>query len=201
VEALFEFLPIIIFVIYAVLRSRRAAEQKRLAQGGAPADKPGSLQQILQQIEEAMAEANGETEPPVQAAPLPAERIESAERSRTTPARPPSRAPAFASQPADEFRSPVRDVFAHDAHGFGTQNPYSEPVFQRVAPHQDAPASASNRLSFNPHMRNAGLLPLPNTTAPRRAAVLAERLRHPDAARDAIVLNAIFQRPGAPGRR
>lgn len=76
--------------------------------------------------------------------------------------------------------------FEHTAHGFGAENPYSEPAFEAAAD-ADRRRSAPERLGYDPHAR-----PAPPAVAPSTS--FADRLRSREALRDAFVLSTILAR-------
>lgn len=200
-DELLELLPLLFIAGYYLLRGRQRAAQKRVRQeapqrplieGEEPAEEPRltPFQQFLQQIDEAVAEAAGESvekppPPPAEApSPLPA-----------PPAKPVR--PAAPMRPAPEFRAVAGSFDAkvptdHVRHGFGSDNPLSEGAFERRPPQAPRPAS---RPPLDPH----GLGTADPQPASRRTPDWRTRLQDPEAAREAFVLQTIFGPRG--GRR
>ena len=85
----------------------------------------------------------------------------------------------------------LKSDYEHGQHGFGPDNPYSEPVFQQSG-QQHTPA---DRLSYDPHRA-------PGVGRPSRPSPgLSGRLQSPQALRDAFVLQTILDRPRPPRER
>lgn len=194
-DALVELIPLLLVAGYYLLAARRRAAQKRalreraldVPEVGTEERGPTPFQDFMSQLEEAMAEAAGETidepEPP---APDPVETIALPRRPDPAP-RPSEFRPVFgsfdASQPTD-----------HEAHGFGPANPISEERFERFPVFHERPRTPKR--SYDPH----GLHTPPPVAEPgRRLGNLRRRLRDSDSAREAFVLQTIFGPRG--GRR
>ena len=198
-DTIIELLPLLAVAAYYLLRGRQRATAKRAPQQmQEAADAPGRggeraptpFQSFMQQMEEALAEAAGEPEGQRRqpATPPVAERepIE-VEVERSTPPSPLPAPPLRPAAPTPEFRA-VSGSFSgtapvdHERHGFGAQSPLSEERFERGG----APASAAARRGYDPHR----LRPAP----PRRTGRpdWRARLRDPQAARDAFVLQTLF---------
>ncbi len=196
-EGLVDLLPLLAVAAYYLLRARRRAGQRQQANPRTPPEArtisepkgPTPFQQFMQQIEDAVAEASGETlevdhppEPPnAIPTPLPA-----------PPAKPVRPAPEFHSaQGSFDAPAPVD----HVRHGFGADNPLSEETFEQRPAQSLAPL-------------HKGPLPDPHGLQERRASDPAPipgvphwraKLRDPKAAREAFVLQTIFGARG--GRR
>ena len=204
VDALAEFFPLLLLLVYYLLTGRRKAAQRKAAaqrqeapqreliSDGPP--EPTPFQSFLDQLEHAMAEANGQPSPsaPAPSPPEPpaTERDERPETER--PARPPRPAPHPPVTP--EFK-PVAGSFDavtptdHEAHGFGAENPLSEEAFERRPASVLAPR---RRREYDPH----GLRPPPAATPAPTG--WRQRLADPTTARDAFILQTVF---GARGGR
>ena len=205
-EALVEFLPLLFIILYYFVAGRRraklrkeAARRQAQAAEGQPIGGDGSateaeaspFQQFLEQLEDAIAEAEGKKEPveiaPPAPPPLPTQPPD------VIPPQPTVRRPVVSVQ-ASEFRAlegSFDDVAPtdHEAHGFGVENPLSEEVFEQSPVFaQRAPRSRSH----DPH----GLRPRRPAT---RGTSWRRQLEDPDAAKDAFVLQTIFGKRG--GRR
>ena len=146
------------------------------------------FQQFMEQLEEAMAEAAGEPPPkpeketippPVVTAPTPVVRPTSSIR------------PAEFRAVSGSFDAPK--PVDHDAHGFGSENPLSEELFEGRAAFGRRPAARPE--TFDPH----GLHTEATPTKRRRLGDLRRRLKSAEAAREAFVLQTIFGPRG--GRR
>lgn len=87
---------------------------------------------------------------------------------------------------ASGFAQEQQADFDHIEHGFGAENPYSEPAFEAAAD-ADRRRSAPERLSYDPHAR-----PAPRADSPPTS--FADRLRSREALRDAFVLSTILSR-------
>lgn len=198
-DALIELLPLLFVGAYYLLAGRRRARLKREAAqrqalqesgDGSQEQAPTPFQAFLEQMEEAMAEAGAvaaEADKPIaQATPDPIE------TPRLDPipslSAPPFEAREFVTVPGS-FDSP--SPVDHEAHGFGDMNPLSEEAFER------APAFTTRRRrpagDYDPHQ-------LRRTTQTTQDK-WRRRLRDPDAALDAFVLQTIFgPRGGRHGR-
>ena len=148
---------------------------------------PTPFQQFIQQIENAVAEASGETfeeDEPIAVSPTPAR------RPSPLPAPPPLPAPEFhAVDGSFDALNPVD----HVRHGFGLDNPLSEERFEQQPP--QAERSSHGPLP-DPHglqRASRSAPPIPGTGHWR------QKLRDPKAAREAFVLQTIFGPRG--GRR
>lgn len=180
-DALVDLLPLLFIGAYYLLAGRRRAQQKRAARAPEPEARrapagPTPFQSFLEQLEEAMAEASGEP------------------RAEPAPVRP-AVPPAPTLPPARDFRAPEGsfdgpEAVDHDAHGFGDDNPLSEEAFEQ-APAFQAPVRTGTP-GYDPH----ALAPLPDE---RPASPWETRLRDPQAAQDAFVLQTLFGPRG--GRR
>ncbi|PAP77363.1 hypothetical protein [Rubrivirga marina] len=188
-ENLVDLLPLLFIAAYYLLSGRRKAQQRKAARerteapqealvpssgDGARERSPTPFESFLSQLETAMAEASGvaaeEREVEVKTTPVPPAALES------TPAR------EFKSVPGS-FDAP--DAVDHGAHGFGTENPLSEEVFETAPAFAARPTSG--RRDYDPH----GLRPKP--TPPMGASPnWRRRLGDPQTARDAFVLQTIF---------
>lgn len=194
-EGLVDLLPLLLIAAYYLLRGRKRTEQRRKKAPQTPlvgrtASEPQGLtpfQQFMQQIEDAVAEASGESldetselEPPKPVpSPLPAP-------------------PAKPVRPAPEFRAVGGSFDAprpvdHVQHGFGAENPLSEESFERRSP--QAPQQRSRGPLPDPH----GLRQKSEPASVPGTAHWRAKLRDPKAAREAFVLQTIFGSRG--GRR
>ena len=179
-EWLESLLPILIFIVYFLsqFRKRRPKTPPPAPNGEfapAPAaQKPTPFQELLRQIQEA-AEASQRESPQPEPVPSPA------------PSAIPS--PSAPSEPTPDFH-PVGG-FEHDAHGFGPANPFSEEAFERQPPGAPPPAHAPGHLDYSPHTP----LRQPTRRAPASTSSIVERLRRPGGLRDALILQAILDRP------
>jgi hypothetical protein len=178
-------LPLLIFAIYLLsqLRSRRkpSAPAPEDAVEPAPSRPPTSFEELIRQIQQA-AEAK-QAEP---ARPIP-EPI-----AVPTPAPVP---PARIERVDTEFR-PLGG-FPHEQHGFDESNPFSEEAFERLPQDPPPPAHAPGHLDYDPH----GLRQPPTPVPPPAHASIIERLRQPGGAQDALVIQAILERPRQRSRR
>jgi Na+-transporting methylmalonyl-CoA/oxaloacetate decarboxylase gamma subunit len=181
-EGLESLLPILIFLVYFLsqFRKRRLKTPQPIPNGEvAPAPverKPTPFQELLRQIQEAAEASQRETSRPE---PAPA----------TTLSPSPTPPPPVLSASAPEFHSV--GGFEHDEHGFGSVSPFSEEAFERQPLGAPPPTHASGHLDYSPHA------PLRQST-PRRSASTAsivEQLRRSGGLRDALILQAILDRP------
>lgn len=187
-ETILELLPLLAVAAYYLLRGRQRANSKRVPQEmqearGDGQRAPTPFESFMQQMEEALAEAAGEPERQPEPKPEPI-KVE-VDRSVSTPSLPappvgpPVRTPEF--QPAAgsfSGRSPVD----HERHGFGLDSPLSEERFERG---RRAAPDAARRGYEHDGLRQ--------TPAPRGGrGGWSARLRDPQAARDAFVLQTIF---------
>lgn len=199
-----DLIPVAIVVGYLFVklagRSRRleAPTAKRppaRPAGRAPAGAT-PFEQLLARLEEANASPSPRPLPPVQPLPVQpppvqARRPEStmASESRRAVADYEARtAAATAFRTVDDGRGFAEETagYDHNRHGFGPQNPLSEPAFEAGSGADRRPAQPG-RQSYDPH----GL-----RTAPRPAAgqSIVDRLSSPSALRDAFVLQTILSR-------
>ncbi|WP_420457307.1 hypothetical protein [Rubrivirga sp.] len=187
-EGLVDLLPLLFIGLYYLLASRRKARVRKAAQRRVEApqselvqDEPRAatpFQTFLDQLEEAMQEANGSAPEPE---PVPPPVVELPERPRGP--RLPTATPEFRTLPGS-FDAPT--PVDHDAHGFGRDNPLSEERFEQAPAFAPPPAPADR--SFDPH----GLRQRRRAAKATKAATWRRRLRDPEAARDAFVLQTIF---------
>lgn len=196
-DQIIELLPLLAVAAYYLLRGRQRAKAKQGPQPGAAAPPmegtrgPTPFQSFMEQMEEALAEAAGEPEDQ-RGAPGERQAREpiTVAVDRSTPATPLPAPPLGPSVPTPEFRA-VPGSFSspspvdHERHGFGMGSPLSEERFER----RRRPASDDARRGYDPH----GLRPPP---ARRGRGGWSARLRDPEAARDAFVLQTIFGRRG-----
>ena len=205
-EAILELLPLLFVAAYYLLSARRKAAQQRAAQKreAAPTREtvgdepraPSPFESFLGQLEEAMAEASGARpaadRDPTTGGILDQEVLPQPEPPPVVPAAPVVARPQTSL--GTEF-SPMVGSFdsarppAHDAHGFGAENPLSEEIFERAG---TSPGRSARRKGYDPH----GLRTPP---APAPVPSLFGRLHDPKTARDAFVLQTIFGKRG--GRR
>ncbi|MDT0630513.1 hypothetical protein RQM47_09485 [Rubrivirga sp. S365] len=209
-QTLIELLPLLAVAAYYLLRGRQRANAKRAPEQMQEAEgerAPTPFQSFMLQMEEALAEAAGEPEGPRGPGTPPVSEREpiAVEVDRAAPPSPLPVPPLRPAAPTPEF-SAVRGSFSgaspvdHEAHGFGTSSPFSEERFERGG----APASGAARRRHDPH----GLRPSPPEAQSARRAGRPDwraRLRDPQAARDAFVLQTLFGPRGgrhpAPERR
>ena len=210
-ENLVELLPLLFVAAYYLLRARSRAAQQRQARerqtapqepliGAAEEREPTPFQSFLRQVEDAMAEAVGET--PERSAPeretdKPLE-VERAPAPSALPA-PPAK-PVRPAAPAPEFRAPAGSFDAarpvsHERHGFGAQNPLSEESFERRPDGAPAPRP---RTDYDPHRLHDR--PRRTPAPPLTVAHWRRRLADPEAAREAFVLQTIFGERGGRAR-
>ena len=190
-DAIIELLPLLAVAAYYLLRGRQRAKAKRVPEpmqkasgraGRGGERGPTPFQSFMQQMEEALAEAAGEPATPPVSEREPIE----VEVERTPMPSPLPAPPLRPAAPTPEFRA-VAGSFSstnpvdHERHGFGPESPLSEERFERGG----APASDAARRRYDPH----DLRPAP--TARKRPDWHA-RLRDPQAARDAFVLQTLF---------
>ena len=189
-DTIIELLPLLAVAAYYLLRGRQRANAKRAPEEmQEAAGRPGRsgeltpFQSFMQNMEEALAEAAGEPATPPVSEREPIE----VEVERTPMPSPLPAPPLRPAAPTPEFRA-VSGSFSgttpvdHERHGFGLQSPLSEERFERGG----ARASDAARRRYE----RDGLRPAPPARAGRpdwRA-----RLRDPQAARDAFVLQTLF---------
>lgn len=187
-ETLIEFLPLLAIAAYYLLRGRQRAKAKRAPEQMQEAEgerRPTPFQSFMEQVEEALAEASGE--PPVGTPPVSEREPIAVEVERSAPPSPLPAPPLRPAAPTPEF-SAVRGSFSsaspvdHEAHGFGVASPFSEERFERGG----APTSDVARRRHDPHDLHPA--PAPRAGRPDWRA----RLRDPQAARDAFVLQTLF---------
>ena len=202
-DALLELLPLLAVAAYYLLRGRQRANAKRAPDamqeaGGERAGRGGErgptpFESFMQQMEEALAEAAGEPErgqtgpdtPPVsEREPI---RVEVDRTPTPSPLPAPPLRPAA---PTPEFRA-VSGSFSgtnpvdHERHGFGFESPFSEEPFEQGR----RPASDAARRRYDPHDLKRPPRPAPQS---RGRDHWRGRLRDPQAARDAFVLQTLF---------
>ena len=190
-DTIIELLPLLAVAAYYLLRGRQRANAKRAPQqmqkaagGAGRGDERGltPFQSFMQNMEEALAEAAGEPATPPVSEREPIE----VEVERTPTPSPLPAPPLRPAAPTPEFRA-VTGSFSgtspvdHERHGFGMKSPLSEERFERGG----ARASDAARRGYDPH----GLRPAP---AVRKRPDWRARLRDPQAARDAFVLQTLF---------
>jgi len=176
VDALAEFFPLLLFILYALLRGlrgrKKAPQQATPAPGVEPGQTPQSAQpqtdfdELARHLESLISGSPVEAKPPP---PPPEPRYE----------------PEFHSSEVeiDEAAS-----FQHQQHGFGAENPLSEESFERQPAF--APTRRSAKTSFDPHaLKRQPEVP----KAP--ASNWRTRLADPKRAREAVVLQTILERP------
>lgn len=206
-----DLIPLLLLAAYYLLAARRRAKQKKLEaqRETAPqealvsedgAAQPTPFQSFLEELEAAVAEANGIDREDDDA-------VEAPEVARTPTPAPVPPSPVVAtplpSLGSGEFQAPPGSFDAshpvdHEAHGFGLENPLSEEAFEESPVF--SPRKARERRAFDPH----GLRPAPPaSTAGAAAATGVEswhrRLADPRTAREAFVLQTVFGPRG--GRR
>ena len=188
-DTIIELLPLLAVAAYYLLRGRQRANAKRAPermQGAAGERAPTPFQSFVQQMEEALAEAAGEPAPDTP--PVSEREPISVEVERRAPTSPLPAPPLRPAAPTPEFKA-VRGSFSgpspvdHERHGFGTGSPFSEERFER----RRAPASDAARRGHDPH----GLRTPPRAGRAGRPT-WRTRLRDPQAARDAFVLQTLF---------
>lgn len=213
-EGLAELVPLLLVAAYYLLQGRRRAQRQRAERQTAPQRPlideeprgPTPFQQFMEQMEAAMAEAAGEsigtkpTEPDEIPEPRP-ERRRGGTPAIPAPAPPvlPTRLPPAPPRHEPEFQSVLGSFDSarpsdHEAHGFGAVNPLSEQRFEEI----ESPSIGrrARRETYDPH----GLeQPPPPKPTGARLGGFRRRLRDPQAARDAFVLQTIFGPRG--GRR
>ncbi len=175
-EGLADLLPLLFIGLYYLLSARRKARVRKAAQNRVEAPQTELVpdeaqtstpfQSFLDQLEQAMQDANG---------------VSVAEDAPAPEADLPTATSEFHAV-TGSFDAP--DAVDHEVHGFGSDNPLSEERFEK-APAFTQPRSASPR-SYDPH----GLSRPPVSATAR--ATWRRRLRDPEAARDAFVLQTIF---------
>lgn len=194
-DALIELLPLLAVGAYYLLRGRQRAKAKQPPPEMQEAARrrgeraPTPFQSFMQQMEEALAEASGEPATPPVADRKPIQ----VEVEKTTPASPLPATPLGPAPPTPEFRAAPGSFSStspidHERHGFGAENPLSEESFER----RRTPPSDAVRRRYDPHN-----LKKPRPSGRERTSWRA-RLRDPQAARDAFVLQTLF---GARGGR
>ena len=176
-DFLVEFFPLLIFVVYAILRALSARKRPQQTGPESPngelATQPGrpetSLEDLTRHLESLMG-----MEPERTPSPPPEPRYE----------------PEFHSSeaPVDESAG-----FQHDAHGFGYQNPLSEQSFESLPAFAGAPRRDRSK-KHDPHRLKKSAAP------PKPTSKWTKRLASPSRAREAFVLKTIFERPGGRGR-
>lgn len=173
-------------------RKRKAAQASgEIAPGKARAPTP--FQEFMEQMEEAIREANGE--PP--ATPEREVVIEVPETPEAIPSPMPvptsrpvvaagSREPEFHAIGGFERESGFEGArrSPHEEHGFGLDQPFSEERFEQLARGRDITEHA-----------HAPLAPL---DPPARESKWSAMLQHPESAQDAFVLAQIFDGPWRP---
>ena len=191
-DALVDLLPLLFVGAYYLLSARRKARIRKAdrqraeapqealipdgATTGSASRESTPFQSFLEQLEEAMAEAGG---------------VENDDRpSPREDPRPVEVVPAEPAAVPTEFHTPPGSFDAaqpvdHEAHGFGAANPFSEEAFEKAPAF--APKRAPSGATYDPH----GLQPPPRR-AGRPAPNWRRRLRDPDAAREAFVLQTLF---------
>ena len=175
-EWLESLLPILIFIVYFLsqFRKRRRKTPPPVPNGElAPASaerKPTPFQELLRQIQEA-AEAS----------------------QRETPQPDPEPSITLSPSPAPSLPKSFQSVggFDHEAHGFGPESPFSEEAFERQPQGAPSPLHATGHLDYSPHAP----LRQPSRKPPASTSSIVERLRRPGGLRDALILQAILDRP------
>ncbi len=186
-EGLVDLLPLLFIGLYYLLASRRKAKVREAQQQRVEApqtelvqDEPRAsspFQDFLGQLEEAMQEASGAGPPEPE--PVPAPVVELPEEPTGRPLA--TATPEFrATSGSFDSARPVD----HEAHGFGRENPLSEERFEQAPAFVALPSSPDR--AFDPHGLHGRRPPATGTRGWRR------RLRDPEAARDAFVLQTIF---------
>ena len=179
-EFLVEFFPILLFVLYAVLRAisarSKGANPNAAPEGRADAPErpqPTGLDELTRHLE-LLVGGDLQSEP-----------------QRPKPKPEPRYEPEFQSSEAaiDESAS-----FRHEEHGFGRENPLSEQVFESMPALSGSVARRDTPGVFDPHA-------LKKTAEPSRTrSRWRERLASSSGAREAFVFKTIFERPGGRGR-
>ena len=180
-EGLVDLLPLLFIGAYYLLAGRRRAQRQKAAQQRRPEGQPvvseerseTPFQSFLAQLEEAMAEAAN----PGSSVPAPSE----AETVELPPAPP---APDLEADSALEAATFERGgPNPHERHGFGSENPLSEEVFEQQ------PAFTETARAVTPVYDPHGVRQ-PGSRAERTE--WQQRLSDPKAAQDAFVLQTVF---------
>ena len=186
------FLPFVLLALYFLSWIRKQGRQAQHTEGPSPSvpEAPRAstpFEELIRQIQHASEEAK---------------RAEAARRAEATrPTSPLAQAPgAVRSSPApsslrlapSEPEFHALGAFDHEEHGFGPSSPFSEEAFEHLARGTDVTEHAPGHLLDDAH----GLFGAEGLPTPARHP-LVERLRHPDAVRDAFALREILDTPRA----
>lgn len=197
-DALVDFLPLLFLAVYYLLgRKRKQLQRKRqtapTAESGEPKG-PTPFEEFVRQMEEAMREASGEPREEDQRQPEPTPATSAPPSPMPVPTRRPL--PTLGGRREPEFREmgsfESEATFerhrrpAHEAHGYGIDQPFSEERFERMPRGLDETAHAHAPLA--PRIR----------PTPSRVSYWRNRLKDPKQAQDALVLTEIFSGPWSP---
>lgn len=201
-DAFIELLPILFLLAYYLLGRKRKQLQKRRVEAPTPEGEvapPTPFEEFVRQMEEAMRDASGETQPkpePVEIEvqrpdePLPSPMPVATTRPVTSAGgRKESGFRSLGSFGAEASFESSR-TSAHEKHGFGLDQPFSEERFESLARGRDITEHLHPPLAPRHHA------PLPAT----RASAWRQRLQNPKQAQDALVLTEIFSGPWSPRR-
>ena len=174
-EFLVEFFPLLLFVLYAVLRAISAR-----GKAANPDAKPGE-------------QANTQERPQATGLDELARHLETLMGGdlQSEPRRP---APEPEPRYEPEFQTSEVEIDESKSHGFGYENPLSEEAFESMPALSGSVARRDTPSAFDPHQLKTS--PEPR----RRRSRWTERLASSSGAREAFVLKTIFERPGGRGR-
>ncbi|MEM6327079.1 MAG: hypothetical protein AAF791_08175 [Bacteroidota bacterium] len=199
-EIPFELIWLVLLAAYYVLSAMRRGQRKKKQQTqGQPrvteageAKGPTPFEEFMRQMEEAMREASGEPRPTGDREPVDPVRTEAVAPAPVSVPSPPPPRPVSEFRDVGSFSAETSfessRTSAHERHGFGLDQPFSEERFEQLA----------RGLDETEH-RHPSLAP-PSRRRVDRADIWRDRLQDPKKAQEALVLKEIFSGPWSPRR-